>query len=226
MSLYGERVLPRLIHWALGSRELLDLRRKYLEGTSGAVLEVGFGSGLNLPFYSQDVRQLYAIEPSTGAWELARDAVAAAPFPVERAGETAESIPLPDASVGAAVSTWTLCTIPDAGRALREIRRVLVPGGAFRFIEHGRSDEPRVARWQDRLTPLQKRLAGGCHLNRRIDELIAGAGFRLERLDRFYVRGPKIGTYLYAGRAVKDGGDVGGVGAICPSRPHPLVPSP
>jgi ubiquinone/menaquinone biosynthesis C-methylase UbiE len=201
MSFYGERVLPRLIHWTLGSREFLDLRRKYLEGTSGTVLEVGFGSGLNLPFYPRGVTKLYAIEPSAGAWELAREAIVAAPFPIERAGETAESIPLPDASVDAAVSTWTLCTIPDAGRALREIRRVLAPGGAFRFIEHGRSSEPGVARWQDRLTPLQKRLAGGCHLNRQIDELIAGAGLHLERLDNFYVRGPKIGTYLYAGVA-------------------------
>lgn len=203
MSFYGERVLPRLIHWTLGSREFGDLRRKYLEGITGTVLEVGFGSGLNLPFYPAGIRQLYAIEPSARAWELARDAIAAAPFPVQRIGEAAESIPLPDAAVDAAVSTWTLCTIPDAGRALREIRRVLIPGGAFRFVEHGRSDEPGVARWQDRLTPLQKRLAGGCHLNRQIDALIAGAGLRLERLDRFYARGPKVGTYLYAGRAVR-----------------------
>ena len=122
-------------------------------------------------------------------------------FPVEPLGDTAESLPLPGASIDAAVSTWTLCTIPDVERALKEIRRVLRPDGQLRFVEHGRSPEPRVARWQDRLTPLQKRLAGGCHLNRPIDRLIEGAGFRLDRIDRFYVRGPKIGTYLYAGVA-------------------------
>lgn len=203
MPFYTERVLPRLVHWTLSGGEFRGLRQKYLAGLSGNVLEVGFGSGLSLPHYSGRVSKLFAVEPSSGARNLARKAIAAAPFPVEFAGATAESIPLPDASLDAAVSTWTLCTIPDVERALGEIRRVLKPGGTFRFIEHGRSPEPRVARWQDRLTPLQKRLAGGCHLNRRIGELIAGAGLRLERLDNFYVRGPKIGTYMYAGAAEK-----------------------
>jgi ubiquinone/menaquinone biosynthesis C-methylase UbiE len=201
---YRERILPRLVHRTLGGSEYRRLREEYLDGVSGMVLEVGFGSGLNLPFYSDRVRALYALEPSPGARELARKVIAGAPFPIDLAGETAEVIPLSEGSIDVAVSTWTLCTIPEVQRALGEIRRVLKPGGALRFVEHGLSPEPRVARWQDRLTPLQKRLAGGCHLNRRIDELITGAGFKLERLDRFYVRGPKIGTYLYAGRAVKD----------------------
>ncbi len=174
-----------------------------MRGLSGEILEIGFGSGLNLPYYPPQVRRLLAVEPSDTAWKLAREAIEAAPFPVERLGETAESIPLPDASVDAAVSTWTLCTIPDAGRALREVRRVLRPGGIFRFLEHGRSDEPRVARWQDRLTPLQKRLAGGCHINRPIGRLLEGAGFAREEMETFYARRPKSVFFFYQGTARK-----------------------
>lgn len=133
---------------------------------------------------------------------MAQKAIAEVPFPVELLAETAETIPLPDGAVDAVVSTWTLCTIPDVDRALAEMRRVLVPGGQLRFVEHGRSPDARVARWQDRLTPLQKKLAGGCHLNRPIDLLIGQAGFRLDRIERGHLReaqGPKITTYLYAG---------------------------
>ena len=202
MGFYSDRILPRLIHWVLGSRDFDKLRRQYLADVEGTVLEIGFGSGLSLPFYSPRVRRLLAIEPSDEAWRLAQPAIEKAPFPVERTGQTAEEIPLPGGSVDAAISAWTLCTIPDAGRALTEIRRVLKPGGALCFVEHGLSPEPGVARWQHRLTPLQKKVAGGCHLDRPIDALIEGAGFRLERIDRFYIQGPKIGTYLYAGRAV------------------------
>jgi ubiquinone/menaquinone biosynthesis C-methylase UbiE len=201
MRLYTDRFLPHLVHWMLRGGTFRQLRQECVRGLSGTVLEVGFGSGLNLPWYPREVTRLWFLEPSPEARRMAREAIAAAPFPVEPLGDTAESIPLAEASVDAVVSTWTLCTIPDVETALREMRRVLRPGGQFRFVEHGRSPEPRVARWQDRLTPLQKRLAGGCHLNRPIDRLIEGAGFRLDRIDRFYVRGPKIGTYLYAGVA-------------------------
>lgn len=200
MGLYHDRIAPRLIHWALRSHEFAVSRAETVRGLSGEVLEIGFGSGLNLPYYPPEVRRLLAVEPSDTAWKLARKAIEAAPFPVERLGETAESIPLPDASVDAAVSTWTLCTIPDAGQALREVRRVLRPGGVFRFLEHGRSDEPRVARWQDRLTPLQKRLAGGCHINRPIGRLIEEAGFTLE-VETFYARRPKVVFFFYHGAA-------------------------
>jgi ubiquinone/menaquinone biosynthesis C-methylase UbiE len=202
MPFYTDRVLPHLVHWTLRGGPFDKLRQECVAGLSGTVLEVGFGSGANLPYYPREVARLWIIEPSAEARRMARQAIAAAPFPVEPLGETAESIPLPDASVDAVVSTWTLCTIPDVERALQELRRVLRPGGAFRFVEHGRSPDARVARWQDRLTPLQKRLAGGCHLNRPIDRLIESAGFRLDRIERFYVRGPKVGTYLYAGTAV------------------------
>ncbi len=202
MGLYHDRIVPRLVHWALRS-QFADLRAETVRGLSGEILEIGFGSGLNLPYYPPQVRRLLAVEPSDTAWKLAREAIEAAPFPVERLGETAESIPLPDASVDAAVSTWTLCTIPDAGRALREVRRVLRPGGIFRFLEHGRSDEPRVARWQDRLTPLQKRLAGGCHINRPIGRLLEGAGFAREEMETFYARRPKSVFFFYQGTARK-----------------------
>lgn len=201
MPFYADRILPRLVHWSLGSRRFRKLRADTVRGLSGTVLEVGFGSGLNLPYYSREVSRLLVIEPAAGAWHLARKAIAAVPFPVEHIGDTAEAIPLPDASVDAVVSTWTLCTIPDAVRALREIRRVLKPEGVFRFLEHGLSDEPRIARWQNRLTPVQKRLAGGCHLNRPIDQMIEEAGLRLERVECFYGEGPKVVMYFYAGVA-------------------------
>ena len=205
MPFYTDRLLPHLVHWTLRGRPFQKLRQECLRGLSGTVLEIGFGSGLNLPWYPRDVTKLWVIEPSEEARRMAREAIAAAPFPVEPLGDpaaTAEAIPLPDGSVDAVVSTWTLCTIPDVERALREMRRVLAPAGQFRFVEHGRSPDARVARWQDRLTPLQKRLAGGCHLNRPIDRLIEGAGFRLDRIERFYAPGPKVGTYLYAGVAL------------------------
>jgi ubiquinone/menaquinone biosynthesis C-methylase UbiE len=201
MPFYTDHLLPRFVHLALRSRRFGKLREETVQGLSGTVLEVGFGSGLNLPYYSPQVSRLLAIEPSRDALRLARKAIAAAPFPVEHAGDTAEALPLSAGSVDAAVSTWTLCTIPDAARALREIRRVLKPEGTFHFIEHGLSDEPRVARWQNRLTPLQKRLAGGCHLNRPIERMIEEAGFRLERMDRFYGQGPKVVMYFYVGVA-------------------------
>lgn len=201
MGFYTDHVLPRVIHLVLGNPDFAALRREYLGAVEGTVLEIGFGSGLSLPFYSPAVLRLYAVEPSDVAWEMAGTAVEGVRFPVERIGLSAEAIPLPDLAVDAVISAWTLCSIPDAARALREIRRVLKPGGVFRFVEHGLSPEPGVARWQRRLTPLQKRIAGGCHLDRPIDRLITDAGFQLERIDCFYARGPKIGTYLYAGAA-------------------------
>src|SRR5262249_19605202 len=142
-----------------------------MEGLSGTVLEIGFGSGLNVPLYPPEVREIYAVEPSAEARRLAGDAIAQAPFPVEFIGDTAESIPLPDRPGGAVVSTRPPCPIPDVERALAEVRRVLRPEGRFRFVEHGLAPDPGVARWQHRLTPIQKRFAGGCHLDRPIDRL-------------------------------------------------------
>lgn len=201
MPFYADRLLPRFVHLALGNRRFRQLREETVRGVAGTVLEVGFGSGLNLPYYSREVSRLLVIEPARGGWHLAQRAIAAVSFPVEHIGDTAEDILLPDGAVDAVVSTWTLCTIPDAARALREIRRVLKPEGTFHFLEHGHSSEPRVARWQDRLTPLQKLLAGGCHLNRPIGRMIEEAGFHCETIDRFYGPGPKVVMYFYAGVA-------------------------
>lgn len=202
MPFWKDRILPYFVHAALRAREFDEVRLEYLGGAGGRVLEIGFGSGLNLPHLSNRVRKLYGVEPSDTAWRLAGGAIRRAPFPVQRTGRTAEAIPLPDAAVDEAVSSFSLCTIPDVAQALREVRRVLKPGGVFRFVEHGRSEDPRIARWQDRLDPIQTRLAGGCHLNREPDRLLREAGFRIERLDRFEVPGPRVIMSLYGGTAV------------------------
>jgi len=201
MALWKDRILPYFVHAALRAREFEEVRSQYLGGAEGEVLEIGFGSGLNVPHLSPRVRKLYAVEPADAAWRIARDAVREAPFPVERTGRTAEAIPLPDSSVDEVISSFSLCTIPDVEKALAEVRRVIRPGGTFRFVEHGRSDDPRISRWQDRLDPIQRRLAGGCHLNREPDRLLREAGFRIERLDRFGVPGPRVIMSLYGGSA-------------------------
>jgi SAM-dependent methyltransferase len=176
-------------------------RARWVPLAAGVVLEVGAGSGLNVPFYGPHVRMLYAIEPSSSLRRMAAARVKEAAFPVELMAASAERIPLPDASVDTAVTTWTLCTIADADVALREIQRVLRPDGRLITVEHGRAPDPRVARWQERLTPFWRRIAGGCHLNRPIDRLIAQAGFAVVRMERGYIRGPRIGAYLYRGVA-------------------------
>ncbi len=201
MGLYADQILPRVINRFMADEEFTRQRRDCLEGLGGEVLEVGFGSGLNLPHYPSEVRKLFAIDPALVGRKLATDRLGRCPFPVEFVGRNAEGIPLPDHSVDGAVSTWTLCTISDPGKALGEIRRVLKPGGRLHFVEHGRSEEEKVARWQDRLTPIQKFVGGGCHLNRKIDAMIREAGMELERLENFYMKGLKIGTYLYKGVA-------------------------
>jgi ubiquinone/menaquinone biosynthesis C-methylase UbiE len=201
MALWKDRILPWFTHAALRTRQFREIRSRYLGGAEGEVLEIGFGSGLNVPHLSDRVRRLYAVEPADAAWRIAQSAVRAAPFPVERTGRTAEAIPLPDGSVDEVISSFSLCTIPDVERALAEVRRVLRPGGVFRFVEHGRSEDPRLSRWQDRLDPIQQRLAGGCHLNREPDRLLREAGFRIDRLDRFTVPGPRVIMSLYGGAA-------------------------
>ena len=202
MGVYGDQILPRVINWFMAGSDFAPHRKECLEGVLGDVLEIGFGSGLNLPHYPPEVRKLYALDPATLGRRLAEARIAACPFPVEFVGLYGEAIPLNDATVDSVVSTWTLCTVPDVGKALREIRRVLRPGGRFHFVEHGRSPEEKIARWQDRVTPFQKLVGGGCHLNRKIDALVLKAGFEIERLENVYMKGPKIGTYLYKGVAV------------------------
>jgi ubiquinone/menaquinone biosynthesis C-methylase UbiE len=186
MGVYGDQVLPRIINVACGLKPLRPLRQRVCEGLHGRVLEVGFGSGLNIPFYPPEVEAVAAVEPADAGWKLAGKRLAGAGVPVERTGLDGQSLPLPDASCDTALSTFTLCTIPDADAALREIRRVLKPGGTFHFLEHGLAPDEKVRRWQHRLEPLQKRIFGGCHLTRPIADLVTAAGFEITALDTFY----------------------------------------
>jgi ubiquinone/menaquinone biosynthesis C-methylase UbiE len=186
VGLYEEQVLPRIVNAACGLKPLRPYRERVCEGLHGRVLEVGFGSGLNIPFYPDAVTAVAAVEPADTGWRLAGKRRAAAAVPIERTGLDGQSLPLPDASCDAALSTFTLCTIPDVAAALREIRRVLKPGGTFHFLEHGLAPDEGVRRWQHRLEPIQKRLFGGCHLTRPIADLVTGAGFTMKELDTFY----------------------------------------
>lgn len=202
MSFYQSRILPRIIDLSMRNRDLASYRERVLSAADGCVLEVGIGSGLNLPFYAGRVTQVVGIEPVPRLLEMTREAAKHHKLPVELINASAESIPLPDHQFDTVVTTWTLCSIPAASVALNEMRRVLKPTGRLLFVEHGRAPEENVRKWQDRLTPVWKCIAGGCHLNRPIRELIDGAGFRIEHLQTGYMRGPKPMTYMYEGRAV------------------------
>ncbi|HLL61802.1 MAG TPA: class I SAM-dependent methyltransferase [Propionibacteriaceae bacterium] len=201
MGLWGEAILPRVVDRALGTPDVAARRARTLAGLGGQVLEIGFGSGLNLRHYPPEVERVLAVEPSELAWRLAQPRMGKGAPPVERVGLDGARLPLPGGSVDAVVSTFTLCTIRDVAAALTEIRRVLRPGGALHFLEHGRAPDESVRRWQRRLQPLQSRLVGGCRLDRRIDELVAGAGLEVVELTTEYGEGPKFFSYLYGGRA-------------------------
>lgn len=201
MGLYQDRILPYLIDLSMRKRDFAAYRARVILAAEGRVLEVGMGSGLNLPLYPPRVECVIGVEPSPRLLAMAHRAMNKATVPVEFLEASAEAIPLTDKSIDTVVTTWTLCSIPDASRALLEMRRVLKPGGRLLFVEHGRSPDARVRRWQDRLTPPWKRIGGGCHLNRAIGELIKGAGFRIERLETGYMKGPKPMTFMYEGSA-------------------------
>jgi ubiquinone/menaquinone biosynthesis C-methylase UbiE len=203
MGFYQDRVLPRITNRVMNRRDLLPIRDRVCAGLDGEVLEIGFGSGLNVRHYPPAVTRVRAVDPATLGRRLAADRVAASAVPVEYIGLDGQALPLEPASVDHVVSTWTLCTIPDVERALGEVRRVLRPGGSLHFVEHGLSPDARVARWQDRLTPLQRRLAGGCHLNRPIDRLLDGSGLELAGLTTYYLDGPKPLGYTFEGRAIR-----------------------
>jgi len=203
VGFYVDRVLPRVTDIALGRKDLHEVRRRVCEDLDGEVLEVGFGSGLNVPHYPAGIRRVRAVDPATAGRKLAADRVAASATSVEYVGLDGERLPLEDESVDHVLTTWTLCTIPDVVQALQEMRRVLRPGGRFHFVEHGLAPQPKVARWQARLNPIQKRVFGGCHLDRPIDQLIEGAGLRIDDLDTYYAPGPKPMAWFYEGTAVK-----------------------
>jgi ubiquinone/menaquinone biosynthesis C-methylase UbiE len=206
MSFYENRILPHFMNFAMNTKAMREERKRCLENVKGIVLEVGIGSGLNLPHYPPAVTRVVGIDPSTRSARLAWQRVAASPFPVEIIGLSAEKIPVEDASFESVVSTFTLCTIPDAEGALREMRRVLPPGGRLYFVEHGCADDPGVKRWQDRLNSMQQVIFGGCNLNRPISNLIERAGFELERIENSYLKGaPKFAGFLYRGVARRVG---------------------
>ena len=181
---------------------MASLRGECISQARGDVLEVGIGSGLNSPFYSSQVRRIYGLEPSLELQRMARARMLAAPVDVEFLSQSAEDpVPLADSSVDTVVITWTLCSIANAPKALQQIKRVLKADGRLIFVEHGRAPDPGVVAWQDRLTPVWKRVCGGCHLNRKIDELIEAAGFQISELKTCYLRGPRPMTYTYQGFA-------------------------
>jgi ubiquinone/menaquinone biosynthesis C-methylase UbiE len=201
MGFYKDRILPYLIHHAMRQKDLAAYRSRVVPAAEGRVLEIGVGSGLNLPFYSAKVRHVIGLDPSPKLLSMARQAARPAMAPAEFVEGSAEAIPLEDRSVDTVVTTWTLCSIPDAPRSLREMRRVLKPGGRLLFVEHGRAPDASVGWWQDHLNPAWKRIGGGCHLNRAIKTLIEGAGFQFERIETGYMRGPRPMSFMYEGSA-------------------------
>lgn len=201
MGFYERHLLPRVIDRFMDRQPFERLRGRYLADLAGVVLEVGFGSGINLPHYPAAVERLLAVEPSEVGRRLARRRIAASGLEVEMIGLDGESLPVADGAVDAVVTTWTLCTIPDPARALAEFRRVLAPAGRYRFVEHGLAPDRAVARWQRWLTPIQRRVGGGCHLDRPIDRMIREAGFAIDPLETFYLPGPRFAAWSFAGTA-------------------------
>jgi SAM-dependent methyltransferase len=189
MGFYEKQVLPRILNATCGIKAIEPLRARVCAGLAGDIVEIGFGSGLNVPFYPAAVTRVAAVEPSDVSWRLAGERLRAARIPVQRSGLDGQSLPFADGSYDAALSTWTLCSIPDVAAALGEVRRVLKPGGTLHFLEHGLAPDERVRRWQRRLDPLQRRLVGGCHLTRPIADLVTAAGFAITGLDVFYQEG-------------------------------------
>jgi ubiquinone/menaquinone biosynthesis C-methylase UbiE len=203
MSLYAKYLFAPLMDWSLRRRDVEELRERVVSQAAGDVLEIGFGTGLNVPHYAADVRRLTLLDSAELLpRRVARRIEACSASSIERLITTAECLPLPDASVDCVVSTLTLCSIPDAAAALREIRRVLRPDGKLLLFEHGKSDDPKIARWQDRLNPLQRIVACGCNLNRPIDRLVAEAGFGIDGISRERMENvPQVLAEIYVGSA-------------------------
>jgi ubiquinone/menaquinone biosynthesis C-methylase UbiE len=202
MGFYDNWVLPRFLNFAMGMKFVTEERKKCLAGVTGTVLEVGFGSGHNLPYYPTAVRKLVGVDPSKQSAKLARKRIANARFPVEYTALEGEALDAPDASFDSVVCTFTLCSVRDPAAALGQALRVLKPGGRFYFVEHGRSPDPKVQRWQDRMNGVQKAVLGGCHLNRDVERMLREAGFAFDELDSYYLKGqPKMSGFLTRGVA-------------------------
>jgi len=203
MGFYERWIVPRLLDLAMRNRLLDDYRQRTIETARGLVLEVGVGSGLNLPLYGSAVTRVVGLDPSPELLRLASNRTADAVVPVSLLRGSAEHVPFRDAVFDAIVITWTLCSIPNPIAALTEMRRVLRPGGRLIFVEHGLSPEIRTARWQHRLTPYWRRISGGCHLDRKMEELIRAAGFQIDAVETGYMTGPKPWTFMYQGSAMR-----------------------
>ena len=201
MGIYGRYIVPHLLALAMRNRELVPYRQRVGRAASGRVLEIGIGSALNLPFYGPEVTEVVGVEPSPALVGMARRRQFGLRFPLKLIEGTGEQVPLESGGFDTVVTTWSLCSVVDPIRVLGEARRALRPGGQLLFVEHGRAPEPDVSWWQDKLDPAWKRMAGGCHLNRKMDDLVRDAGFRLDHLRAGYARGPRPMTFMYEGRA-------------------------
>ena len=199
MSFYGTCIVPHLVHLAMRNQRLQPYRERTISAAKGRVLEIGIGSGLNLPFYSGGVDEVIGLEPAPRLLTMAR--TQSRRVPATFVEGSAEAIPIESESIDTVVTTWTLCTIPAVAQALAEMRRVLKPSGQLLFVEHGRSPDASIRKWQDWLTPAWKQIGGGCHLNRPIQSLIEHNGFRVTRLETGYMQGPKPMAFLYQGSA-------------------------
>jgi ubiquinone/menaquinone biosynthesis C-methylase UbiE len=202
MAIYQDHVLPRVINVVMNTKLTREIRGRVCADLAGDVVEIGFGTGHNLPFLPASVTRLQAVEPSVRSVRLARERISAAAVPVEVVGLDGQSLPLADESADAVLCTWSLCTIPDPVAAVREMRRVLRPDGTLHFVEHGRAPDERVRRWQARLNGFQNKVAGGCNLNRDIPSIVEAGGFRITEMNTYYGKGePKPLGFLYEGRA-------------------------
>jgi len=203
MGFYATQIFPRLMDWVMARPAFSQLRAALLRSASGEVLEIGFGTGLNLRHYPPTITRLSIVDPAILLPAKVSGRIAAVPYPIRTSHVTAETLPFPDGQFETVVSTWTLCTIPNPVLALQEVRRVLKPDGRLLFLEHGRSDDQKIAVWQDRLNPVQNVIGCGCNLNRQIDRMISQSGLTITHLDRFSMQGvPRLAGEMYQGAAV------------------------
>ena len=202
MGWCSDQVVPRMVNKLLDNRDTERWRERALEGLAGTVVEPGFGSGLNVPLYPDEVKRVYAIDPAKTGAKLGAERIAASSVDIEFVGLDGQSLPLDDDCADAGLLTFTLCTIPDPTQALGELRRVISPGGRLHFVEHGRADDESIVRWQQRLEPIQRRVGDGCHLTRDAATLIADAGFEIDWVEKSYAKGPKPFVWFSVGQAV------------------------